>query len=79
MKSNVILQKKSTGDDFGYLFILYNEGKKKVKKSLNRRMTEDDFKFYNKEFKLFSKNKKFDVTDLNLEISKLININVLSY
>jgi site-specific recombinase XerD len=39
-------------------------------------MTEDEFEFYNKEFKAFSKNKKFDVTEINIEISKLININV---
>ena len=76
MKSNVILQKKDRDADFGYLFILYSNGNKRQKKSLNRRMTEDEFEYYNKEFKAFSKNKKFDVTDLNNQISKLINIDV---
>jgi site-specific recombinase XerC len=76
MQSNVILQKKKRGDNFGYLFILYSDGKKRQKKSLNRRMTEDEYKFYNKEFKAFSKNKRFDVTELNIQISNLININV---
>lgn len=50
--------------------------KKRQKKSLNRRMTEDEYEFYNKEFKAFSKNKRFDVTELNIQISNLININV---
>jgi integrase len=76
MKSNVILQKKSKGDVFGYLFILYSDGNKRQKKSLNRRMTEDEYEYYNKEFKAFSKNKKFDITDLNIQISNLINIDV---
>lgn len=76
MKSNVILQKKSKGDVFGYLFILYSDGNKRQKKSLNRRMKEDEFEYYNKEFKAFSRNKKFDVTDLNIQISNLINIDV---
>ncbi len=30
MQSNVILQKKKRGDNFGYLFILYSDGKKKT-------------------------------------------------
>ena len=78
MKSNVILQKKDRNADFGYLFILYSNGNKRQKKSLNRRMTEDEFEYYNKEFKAFSKNKKFDVTELNTQISKLINIDVFN-
>lgn len=76
MKSNVILHKKNKDDEYGYLFIQYSDGKKRQKKSLNKRITEDDFKYYNKEFKRFSKNKKFNVTDLNIEISKLIDLNV---
>jgi hypothetical protein len=77
MQSNVILQKKDKEvTDFGYLFILYSEGKKRQKKSLNRRMTEDEYKYYNKEFKAFSRNKRFDVTELNTQISNLINIDV---
>jgi len=40
-------------------------------------MTVDEFEFYNKEFKRFSKNKKFDVTDINNQISNLIDLNVL--
>ena len=76
MKSNVILQKKDRDANFGYLFILYSDGNKRQKKSLNRRMTEDEFEYYNKEFKAFSRNKKFDVTELNSQISKLINIDV---
>jgi hypothetical protein len=50
MKSNVILQKKDKDADFGYLFILYSKGNKRQKKSLNRRMTEDEFKYYNCKF-----------------------------
>lgn len=73
MTSKVILKKKNSTDEFGYLAIRYfnGNGVKKVV-SLGERLTDEEFKLYNPDYKSFKETKtKYKL--LNKKINEKIN------